>query len=171
MRLGMKLFLTALSACLFFAMPAEARKLVAVAPECNITMPCEGVGRGDVSRTVERRVGRKIVRTADTVYRAAIARPLAFVGGRLNCARAVNAHLAASGRAGTGSARAASFASWGSPSEPVPGAVARYRCCGPSGHVAIVSHVDSDGSVWVWNPTPRGWQLRRQFQAPIEYRA
>jgi hypothetical protein len=111
----MKLFLTALSACLFFAMPAEARKLVAVAPECNITMPCEGVGRGDVSRTVERRVGRKIVRTADTVYRAAIARPLAFVGGRLNCARAVNAHLAASGRAGTGSAAARSFASWGSP--------------------------------------------------------
>lgn len=167
----MKLFLTALSACLLFAMPAEARKRVVVAPECNITMPCEGVGQGDVTRTVERRVGRKIVRAANTAYQAAVVRPLAFVGGRLNCARAVNAHLAASGRAGTGSAVARSFASWGSPSGPVPGAVARYRCCGPSGHVAVVSHVDGDGSVWVWNPTPRGWQLRRQFQSPIEYRS
>jgi hypothetical protein len=42
----------------------------------------------------------------------------------------------------------------------VPWAVAIYRCCGPTGHVAIVDHVDAGGRVWVWNPSRRhGWQL------------
>lgn len=39
----MRVFLAALGACLTLAAPAEARRL---APECNITMPCEGEGAG-----------------------------------------------------------------------------------------------------------------------------
>ena len=37
----MRVFLAALGACLTLAAPADARRL---APECNITMPCEGAG-------------------------------------------------------------------------------------------------------------------------------
>lgn len=163
---------TALFLCLI-ATTAEARVLKH-APECNVTMPCEGVVSSPHYTKPDRSaraVARATRAAAETAYTYGVVKPLAFVGGRLNCARAVNAHLEASGRTGTGSAAARSFASWGSPSAPVPGAVARYRCCGPSGHVAIVSHVDSDGSVWVWNPTPRGWSLRRQRVAALEYRA
>lgn len=160
----------AVVAALTISADARPRRL-AVAPECNITMPCEGVGLGNGSRTVARRVGRTMAITADTAYQSTIGQPVAFVGGRLNCARAVNAHLEASGRRGTGSATARSFAGWGTPSGPVPGAVARYGCCGPTGHVAIVSHVDEAGSVWVWNPSPHGWRLVRQWRRPIEYRA
>ena len=150
---------------------ADARqRRAAVAAECNITMPCDGIGIGSYANRASRAV-KSANKSAYAVYSATIARPLAFAGGRLNCARAVNAHVEASGRQGTGSARAASFANWGSRSGPVPGAVARYSCCGPSGHVAIVSHVDDGGAVWVWNPTRHGWKLVRQWREPIEYRA
>ncbi len=152
------------------AVDARPRKS-AIAPECNITMPCEGVSAGNVNRMVARKAGRAVTETASAAYEYGVSRPIGFVGGRLNCARSVNAHLAAQGRSGSGAATAGSFASWGRPSGPVPGAVARYGCCGPTGHVAIVSHVDGGGQVWIWNPTRSGWKLVRQWRRPIEYRA
>ena len=97
-------------------------------------------------------------------------RPIGFVGGALNCARSVNAELRARGVKGTGSAAAASFRHWGHASGPHPGAVAVYGCCGPTGHVAIVSKV-VNGKVFVWNPSPRGWREIPQRMRPIGYRA
>lgn len=155
-------FLVAASAA--FALPASA-KTVKLAAECNITMPCE---MGENTPLVERKRPKPVALASDF---NPVVRPAGFVGGRLNCARSVNAHLEASGRKGTGSATARSFANWGSPSGPVPGAVARYRCCGPTGHVAVVSHIDAAGKVWIWNPSPRGWKLTQQWRKPIEYRS
>ena len=88
-----------------------------------------------------------------------IARPARYITGRLVCALNVNAALAERGISGTGSAWAKSFLQWGRASAPVPGAVAVSHRRG-GGHVAIVKEVRGDGTIIVWNPSPRGrgWQ-------------
>lgn len=91
----------------------------------------------------------------------AIKKPATYIAGRLICALNVNAALAEHGISGPGGADSKAFRTWGRPSSPKPLAVAfNYRRGG--GHVSIVSHVDEQGRVWVWNPSPRGrgWQLR-----------
>lgn len=100
-----------------------------------------------------------------------IARPARYIAGRLICAINVNSALAERGIKGTGSALALSFMSWGRSSGPVPGAVAvSYRPGG--GHAAIVSRVLPNGTVMVWNPSPRGrgWQERVYRHRAISFR-
>lgn len=101
----------------------------------------------------------------------AIAQPSRYIAGRLICALNVNAALAEHGIKGPGGANSKAFRSWGHASGPKPLAVAfNYRRGG--GHVSIVSHVDAQGRVWVWNPSPRGrgWQLRVNRYSSV-YRA
>lgn len=103
---------------------------------------------------------------------AAISAPHRFIAGRLICAVNVGAALAERGIAGTGSALAKSYLSWGHPSGPVPGAVAvfnRGNPHGPSGHVAIVAAV-AGGTVMLWNPTRHGWRLTPMHRQAIAYR-
>lgn len=113
---------------------------------------------------------RAVARAAEAVADA-IAAPVRFVRGRLICADNVNAALAERGIRGTGSRLAKSFLGWGRASGPVPGAVAVYHRRG-GGHVAIVSHVDANGRVWVWNPSARrqAWQLAPYGKSAIAYR-
>lgn len=113
---------------------------------------------------------RAVARAVETVADA-IAAPVRFVRGRLICAINVNAALAERGIRGTGSALAKSFLAWGRASGPVPGAVAVYHRRG-GGHVAIVSHIDQRGRVWVWNPSARrqAWQLAPYGKSAIAYR-
>lgn len=103
--------------------------------------------------------------------KAVIIKPARFIAGRLICAVNVNATLKANGIKGTGSAWAKSFLKWGKPSKPVPGAVAVYNRGGNrnNGHVAIVAKVVKN-TVWIWNPSPRGWRLMPQYKQPIAYR-
>lgn len=100
-----------------------------------------------------------------------IARPVRYIAGRLICARNVNSALAERGIRGTGSALAKSFLHWGRASAPVPGAVAVSSRRG-GGHVAIVKEVRSDGTVIVWNPSPRGrgWQEAVYRHRAISFR-
>ena len=63
----MRGFLAALAACLMLAAPAEARRL---APECNITMPCDGVGRGNDFGTAVRATGMRAARATAAAYHA-----------------------------------------------------------------------------------------------------
>ncbi len=113
-----------------------------------------------------RYVRRGVERAAAVV--GAIAQPSRYISGSLICARNVNAALEERGVKGTGSALARSFLSWGHSTTAHAGAVAfNWRRGG--GHVSIVAKVDSDGTVWVWNPSPRGrgWQLRRNPYASV----
>lgn len=100
----------------------------------------------------------------------ALEAPIRFIRGKLSCALNVNSALAERGIRGTGSAMARSFLSWGRPSAPVPGAVAYTRCCGPTGHVAVVDHLDRHGRPVVWNPSRRGWRLM-VLRRPALFRA
>jgi hypothetical protein len=97
------------------------------------------------------------------------AKPSGFIPGRLICAVNVNAELARRGIKGTGSALAKSFLKWGRSSQPVPGAVAVYNRGGSKGHVAIVSRVEGS-TVWVWNPSRRGWREQVYRKRAIAYR-
>lgn len=100
-----------------------------------------------------------------------IARPARYIAGRLICALNVNSALAERGIRGTGSALAKSFLGWGRASAPVPGAVAVSSRRG-GGHVAIVKEVRPDGTVIVWNPSPRGrgWQEAVYRHRAISFR-
>lgn len=100
-----------------------------------------------------------------------IAQPGRYIAGRLRCAVNVNSALAERGIRGTGSALAKSFLGWGRASAPVPGAVAVSSRRG-GGHVAIVKEVRSDGTVIVWNPSPRGrgWQEAVYRHRAISFR-
>lgn len=90
--------------------------------------------------------------------RADFAKPTSYIGGRLICAKNVNAALAAAGRQGTGSNFAGSFRAFPRVTDPAPGDVA-YNGRHGGGHAAIVSRVDAEG-IHVWNPGPhgQGWQ-------------
>lgn len=109
-----------------------------------------------------RHIRRGVERVTETVT-AAIAQPSRYISGRLICALNVNSALAERGIKGPGGASSIAFRSWGSRTHhPKPGDVAfNWRSGG--GHVSMVAKVDADGTVWVWNPSPkgRGWQLRR----------
>lgn len=102
---------------------------------------------------------------------ASAAQPQRYIAGRLVCALNVNAALAERGIRGTGSALAKSFLRWGQASPPVPGAVAVSSRRG-GGHVAIVKEVRGDGTVIVWNPSPRGrgWQQQVYRHRAIGFR-
>lgn len=67
----MRVFFAALAACLAFSFvqssEAQARPR-GLAAECNITMPCEGVGRGENFSTPPSIVGRRAVSAAIAVY-------------------------------------------------------------------------------------------------------
>jgi hypothetical protein len=94
-----------------------------------------------------------------------------FIHGRLVCAANVGAALAARGIRGTGSRLAKSYLHWGHASAPVPGAVAVFSRRG-GGHVALVDHVQSDGTVIYLNPSSRrqAWQVGPYSRRPIAYR-
>lgn len=100
--------------------------------------------------------------------------PRRFVRGRLICAVNVNAALAERGIQGTRSALAKSFLRWGKPSRPVPGAVTVFNRgrSGKSGHVAIVHHVKSNGTVIYLNPSSRrqAWVVGPYRARPIAFR-
>lgn len=99
-------------------------------------------------------------------------RPARFIGGRNVCARNVNAALAARGIPGTGSAVAKSFLGWGRASGPIPGAVAVFSRGLRGGHVALVDHVDNNGTVHYLNPSSRrqAWHVGPYNRTPIAYR-
>lgn len=59
----------AVVAALTISADARPRRL-AVAPECNITMPCEGVGRGNDFGTPARATGRRAAQAAAAAYDA-----------------------------------------------------------------------------------------------------
>jgi hypothetical protein len=101
-----------------------------------------------------------------------IARPARYIAGRLRCAVNVNVALAERGIRGTGSALAKSFLHWGVASGPVPGAIAVSERRGGGGHVAIVRYVRPDGTIIVWNPSPRGrgWQEAVYRHRAISFR-
>lgn len=169
--------LVLIAAVLLLAGPAEARgrRAAAAPPECNVIMPCDfGMSIFSPSKVVEKIdkrnrnaktdafISNPIQRVGIPVFTAAgpgIARPGRYIAGRLICAINVGSALAERGLRGTGSALALSYLRWGVASGPVPGAVAVSHRRG-GGHVAIVSRVEADGTVIVWNPSPRGrgWQ-------------
>jgi hypothetical protein len=97
--------------------------------------------------------------------------PSRFIRGRLICARNVGAALAARGIRGTGSALAKSYLHWGRASGPVPGAVAVFGRRG-GGHVAIVDHVEPNGTVIYLNPSSRrqAWQVGPYRRKPLAFR-
>lgn len=88
--------------------------------------------------------------------------------GRRYCAVAVNKALHDAGIKGTGSALASSFRSWGVSTRPVPGAVAVYP-----GHVAIVSRVGSDGTVYIVGGNQGGRMVTEgaEYRRATSYRA
>jgi hypothetical protein len=100
-----------------------------------------------------------------------VATPARFIRGRLVCAVNIGAALAARGIRGTGSRLAKSYLRWGRASGPVPGAVAVFVRPG-GGHVALVDHVQPDGTVIYLNPSSRrqAWQVGPYSRKPIAYR-
>jgi hypothetical protein len=175
--------------CALITTSAEARQhhrpAPRFAPECFAIMPCEGAvqpsgGFLDGVRSIRVTMKRERV-TARQVPSAGllavmqdgagrIARPGRYIAGRLICAVNVGAALAERGIAGTGSALALSYLSWGRASGPVPGAVVVSARLG-GGHVAIISRVEN-GQIYVWNPSPRGrgWQEVAYRHRAISYR-
>lgn len=166
---------------------AEARqrhKTHVAHPDCNVTMPCEGVAPSPRGEAIARDLGfgsaQKVYKPAKrsqnitqniTVASFGLAKPARYIGGRLVCAINVNAALAERGIRGTGSALAKSFLRWGrSAGGPVPGAVIVSSRRG-GGHVAIVSRVEN-GVVYAWNATGgrRGWREIAYRKAVIDYR-
>lgn len=105
-----------------------------------------------------------------SLFSSAAAAPRGFIRGSLKCATNVNAYLASIGRKGTGSLLAASFLSWGSPSDGGPGSVAVYKRRG--GHHAAVVAFIKDGKRYIWNPSQRGqrWALVQENRKAIAYR-
>ncbi|CAM5400530.1 hypothetical protein AFEL58S_02028 [Afipia felis] len=169
----------AAAALLWLSLPAEARQRPIAhqryAPECNVSMPCEGVGKPVVSAKEAHRRAR-----GQALYHAmpfgmptrSAGEGARFIRGRLVCAVNVGAELARRGIRGTGSARAKSYLSWGRASRPVPGAVAVFNRGKRGGHVAIVHHVRPDGTVIYLNPSSRrqAWQVGPYRKRPIAYR-
>lgn len=151
------------------SVPADARPRQIVAhPDCNITMPCEGVTRSARGERIAKAVGFGV---AQNVYEVA-SRPAGFIRGRLVCAVNVGAELARRGIRGTGSALAKSYLPWGRASGPVPGAVAVFDRGRRGGHVAIVHSVRQDGTVIYLNPSSRrqAWQIGPYHKRPIAFR-
>jgi|SRR5581483_10486487 len=95
-----------------------------------------------------------------------------FIRGRLVCAINVKAALAARGISVPQSNYAKAFLTWGRPSPCVAGAVAVYDRGGVRGHAALVSGVDPDGTIRVWNPSARAqaWREGRYHKRPIACR-
>lgn len=153
-----------------FGHTAEAKpklKRDSLAPECNTSMPCEGIG-SIFSPFSE---ARKQVNTNSASGVSSFAHYSGFISGRLICAVNVNAYLASRGIRGTGSALAKSFLRWGRPSGPVTDAVAVFSR-GRGGHVAIVDHVEPNGTVIYKNPSARRqkWVVGPYHRRPLQFR-
>jgi hypothetical protein len=195
--------LLALASALLCALTinAEARqrhRTYLAHPDCNITMPCEGVttsqrgervvkamrGFGSAQKVYKPRAAAvprsrvAAVRHEIPSYGAprpsieySINRPARYIAGRLICAVNVGAALAERGIRGTGSALALSYLHWGrSAGGPVPGAVIVSSRRG-GGHVAIVSRIQN-GIVYAWNATggQRGWREIPYRHRVLDYR-
>ena len=155
---------------------AEARQRhrpIIAHPDCNVTMPCEGVGPSPRGEMIARKVGFGAAQKVYTPpkFSPGISRPSRYIGGRLVCAVNVGVALAERGIRGTGSALALSYLHWGrSAGGPIPGAVIVSRRRG-GGHVAIVSRVEN-GVVYAWNATGgrRGWREIPYRKRVLDYR-
>lgn len=78
----MRWMIAALAACLLAGTLTDAQarpRRAAIAAECNVAMPCIGVGSGDDARTTAGRIGRDAARAAATAYEYGLARPVAAV--------------------------------------------------------------------------------------------
>jgi hypothetical protein len=132
-----------------------------------------GVADNPVPRATRGRKARQVQSygVPSPSFGYSIARPVRYIAGRLVCSINVNSALAERGIRGTGSALAKSFLSWGRASAPVPGAVAVSSRRG-GGHVAIVKEVRPDGTIIVFNPSPRGrgWQEVAYRHRAISFR-
>jgi hypothetical protein len=183
----MRIAIIAMLALVCAASSAEARQRHVAHqkydPACNVTMPCEGVGKPDIFAKSAKNSARESRRLArgQALYDAmpfgmptsSASEGRSFIRGHLKCAVNVGAELARRGIRGTGSALAKSYLHWGRASGPVAGAVAVFnRGRRGKGHVAIVHHVEPNGTVIYLNPSSRrqAWQIGPYRKRPIAFR-